>query len=119
VKFGLSILIANKLTPFFLRYIFLQISETMIREEKFYNYLKKKRIALGLNQTQLARKLNVAISTLSHAESGDYTRFPLNKVLFLADLLREDPDKFVILWIDAILDNQRISLKNKIYGKQN
>lgn len=89
----------------------------MIRDEKFYNYLKKKRMALGLNQTQLARKLNVAISTLSHAESGDYTRFPLNKVLLLADCIGEDPDKFAILWVDAILDNQRINLKNKIYGK--
>lgn len=89
----------------------------MFREEKFYNYLKKKRLFCGLSQARLAQKTNVATSTICHIEAGSYTRFPLGKVLLLARNLNEDPEKFAVLWIDAILEDKREHLMRKIFDE--
>ncbi len=87
----------------------------MINSEPFYIYLKKQRIKVGLNQTHLAQALKVASSTICYIEAGNYSRFPLDKVLSLAKVLRIDQDQFASLWVDAALDEQRIKMHAKIY----
>ncbi len=88
----------------------------MIKIESFHHYLRNKRMRLGYTQTKLARLVEVAISTISHIEAGEYTRFPPEKVHRLAKALGEDKDKFSALWIEAILANQKEKLYKKIYG---
>ena len=88
----------------------------MIKTEKFHHYLRNKRMRLGYTQTTLANVVQVATSTISHIEAGEYTRYPLEKVHRLAKALNEDKDKFSALWIEAILGSQKEKLYKKIYS---
>lgn len=88
----------------------------MYKAEKLYQYLKEKRLELRLSQSKLAKSVGVATSTICHIEAGSYTKFPLEKVLALAGVLGVDQDHFALLWIDAVLENQRLSLKRKIFS---
>lgn len=89
----------------------------MVTNEKFYNYIKSRRIRLGLTQTEVAKRLKVAISTVSIVETGQFSRYPSNKVLELARILKEDPTVFATLWIEAAMEEQKEKLTKKIYCK--
>lgn len=90
----------------------------MMNTSLFNKYIKNKRLKLGLTQTKVAHLAGVAISTICHIESGDYTRFPLNKVQLLAKILGEDKNEFSERWMEAVLENQKEKLRKKIYTSE-
>lgn len=71
---------------------------------------------MGFSQARLANEVGVATSTICHIEAGTYTKFPLDKVLNLAQIYGVDRHQFAVMWIDAILENKRSVLKKKIFG---
>jgi len=88
----------------------------MVSSTKFYHYLKSKRTALRLSQARLGSLVGVATSTICHIEAGAYTKFPLNKVLKLGQILGINQDQFALMWIDAIVEDQKETLKRKIFS---